>query len=459
MSKIIKSGQCVEAHPRQLQPVDVDSFFIPIEEADQEELITETSLEDGEGEVQDGASADQPVTETNLESTEAEVSEEPGEQPNDSEETFGDETAVVINPADRMRLASNLLDFEDHKPKPKFNSRQENPSDDSMEARQETAANSEPETVNLDHIANVAANIESLFSGAKQQAGSITESSQYQTEMIESASKRAEEALEQAKKQADEIAFGAEHKAGSIVSQASHQAETMINLANDQSKLIIEGARLQAEKSVEKAKHQAEVILENAKKEAAGIVEDAQKQIAVMLEETNQQSITIKEQAHQDGLLAGRQDAVNVVRKELSDNLTQALLLINEIESERMQRLASSEPELLKLAVTIAEKIIGDEIKLDAIRQLQIVREALSRVTTANTVTIRIHSDDLPGVNENLALLQSSFSEPKPINVVEDCSIIKGSCFIETDHGNLDARIKSQLDRIMTELLKVGKIE
>jgi flagellar assembly protein FliH len=80
-------------------------------------------------------------------------------------------------------------------------------------------------------------------------------------------------------------------------------------------------------------------------------------------------------------------------------------------------------------------------------------------MTTANKITLRIHSDDLPVIRENLVLLQSAFNEPKPIEIKEDCGISKGSCFIETDHGNLDARIKSQLERIMTELLKVGQIE
>jgi flagellar assembly protein FliH len=451
LSKIFKSGQCVETHPRQLQPVDVDSFFIHIGKTDQEDLITETSStssgdldEETSAQEQEESSADQIAEETVLELTEEKVSTDQDEK----EETAADDVVVTINPADRKRLQSVLLDYDDQ-PKPKINVRQEKLPVDAIVAKQEAAPSSEPETVNLEHIANVAATIESLFSGAKQQAGTIAESAKQQAGTI----------TEVAKHRADEIAFGAEHKADSIIGQASNQAETIISEARNQSDLLIEGAGQQAEKTIEKAKHQAGVIFEDAKKEAAAIVEDVQKQTGTMLEEAKQQSIAIKEQAHQDGLITGRQEAVKLIRQELTDNLTQALSLINEIESERMQRLTSSEPELIKLAVTIAEKIIGEELSIDALRQLQIVREALSRVATANTITIRIHSDDLQSVNEHLTMLQSSFSEPKPIKVVEDCSIAKGSCFIETDNGNLDARIKSQLDRIMTELLKVGRIE
>jgi flagellar assembly protein FliH len=446
-----------------LPPVDVDSFFIEYEriEQDYKNSITKTTVNESETEAvsdqDDGkTSDDHSAEETTLESTEEEDN-------NDREESeiAADEVAVAINAADRKRLESVLLEFEDKpKPKPKFNVQPEKPRVEPMELEQTLANHFDPEVINLDHLAEVAANIESLFSGAKEQAGAIADEAQLHAgSIIDGASKRAGEALEQAKQRANEITFGAEHKAGSIMGQASQQSDTIISLAKDQANLIIEGAQQKAEKSIEKTKHQAGVIVENANKEAARIIEDTQKQIVTLLAEANEQSKTIKEQAHQDGLAAGRSDAITVVRKELSDNLTQALTLINEIETERMQRLTSSEPELIKLAVSIAEKIIGEEIELDPVRQLRIIGEALARVTTANMLTIRIHSDDLQVVQDNLALLQSSFSEPKPIKVEEDCNITKGSCFIETDQGNLDARIKSQLDRIMAELLKVGRIE
>jgi flagellar assembly protein FliH len=316
------------------------------------------------------------------------------------------------------------------------------------------------ETVNLDHLADVAATIESLFSGAKEQAGAVAEEAQFHAEeIVNGANQQAKKAMDDAKQHAAKITFGAENKANSIMGEASNQANVIISKAKDQADLIIEGTRQKAEKSLEKTKQQAETILENANKEASQIIEKANTVTANMIEEAKTQGVAIKEQAHQEGLAEGRQDALNVVRQELTENLTKALAMINEIESERMQRISSSEPELLKLAVTIAEKIIGEELKTDALCQLQIVREALTRTTTANKIIIRIHSDDLQIVHDNLTLLQSSFSEPKPIEVKEDCSITRGSCFVETDHGNLDVRIKSQLEQIMNELFKAGRLE
>lgn len=481
MSKIIKSGQCVETRPLQLPPVDVDSFFIENEITWPENVATEAAIDNSETEgfskqVEEQTGSDEnavpagenetaavgagpnleeaPAGQDNFQTTDTDV--------NDADDSGDEDIVVTINQADRKRLESVLLDFE-NKPEPKFDASREKPLVQKAAAGL-APSEAESEAINLDHLADVAASIESLFSGVKEQAGTVAkdavlhEAEREAGTIINGASQRAARAMEEAEQHAAKITFSAEHKASSIRDAANEQADIVIAKAKDQAALIIEGTRQKVEKSLEKTKQQAETILAEANNEAARIIEEANKQTAVILEEASQQGISIREQAYQEGLAAGRQDAIHVVRQELSDNFANALALVNEIESERMQRISSSEPELIKLAVSIAEKIIGEEIELDALRQLQIVREALSRVTTANMIRIRIHSDDLQLVRENLTLLQSSFSEPKPIEVKEDSSISRGSCFVETDRGNLDARVKSQLERILTELLKVGNL-
>ncbi|HBE80259.1 MAG TPA: hypothetical protein DDW65_21135 [Firmicutes bacterium] len=472
MSKIIKSEQWVETHPRQLPSVDVDAFFIqdsaakskspwmtlpknPLSAEDAPELTeAATSGEQpGSGEQVVPESAASKLSDELQKEAESPPSESISEEPDDDEEVN-----ITINPVEHRRLASVLLDY-DEQPNPKLQPKQDKPWAIPAASKTTAVKNWGPSDVNLDHIADVAATLESLFSGAKQQAPTAEDTRPHAEDIINGAGKRAADTLEEAKQRANQLTFGAESKVGSILGEANQQAGSILNTAKSQAELVVTGARQQSEELLEKSKQEAETIIATANQEATKMIDDARTQTAAMIEEANQQSVTIKEQAHQQGLADGRQDAVSLVKKELSENLTQALGLINEIETERRQRLNSSEPELLKLAVAIAEKIIGEELKLDPMRQLTIIREALARVTTASVITIRIHPDDLSVVRGNLVLLQSSLSEPKPIKIEEDGCIPIGSCFIETDQGNLDARTKSQLDRVMTELLKVGTIE
>ncbi len=478
MSKIIKSEQCVETHPRQLPPLDVDSFFI-IEEEERRALFEENiSGEQGtlKSSDQDETTDDKNTTlPTGDEAKPADESKTENEAPslsagdqkkNFADDNSDDEIVVNINQNDRKRLATALMDYQENlEQKPKSPMRNE------KKWIPQPAVKSESNTtkpangaVNLDHIADVAATLEALLSGGKTETTSsekavITpEKNELKKEpSVKSPYQRTNRDFIEEEQPIDKMLHNGKQKA--IIEETEDKADRIIHNAKDQADLILEGARQTAEKSIEKSKLQAEQAIADANQEAVKVLEETNKKIADMLEEANQQTAAIKDEAYQEGLIAGREAALVAAKQELVDNFDQALRLIGEIESERVERISSSEPELLKLAVKIAEKIIGEEVQLDPNRKVQIVREALSKASTADSLILRIHSDDLKLIRDNLVVLQSAFTSPKPVEIREDLSIPAGSCFIETDRGNLDARIQSQLEQIMNELLKVGKIQ
>ncbi len=471
MSKIIKSEQCIETHPRQLPPLDVDSFFI-IEEEERRALFEENTADkqatsklltqdatpgDENGEPQtddDGKPVDEVITEIDTlasPAAEEEISSE--DHPND------DEMVISMSQNDQQRLAGALLDYQENmEQKATSPMRSEKKWLPPSAARQESNNNTHAiGDVNLDHIADVAATLESLLSGGKTEVIPSEKNEVKKEPPVRSPYQRLNKDFADEEQPIDKMLHNVKQKA--IIEEADHKADTIIHNAKDQAELILEGARQTAEKSLERTKQQAENIITDANQEAVKILEETNQKTAAMLEEANRQTGAIKDGAYQEGLTAGREAALAAAKQELIDDFNRALTLIGEIESERVQRIGSSESELLKLSVKIAEKIIGEEIRLDPSRQVQIVREALSKASTADSILLRIHPDDLQLIRENLPLLQSAFNSPKPLEIKDDFSIPMGSCFIETDRGNLDARIQSQLEQIINELLKVGKIQ
>ncbi len=476
MSKIIKSEQCVETHPRQLPPLDVDSFFI-IEEEERRALFEENISEEqgalkssDQDETTDDKNATLPTGDEARPADESKT-EVPSLSAGDEKKIFedddnDDEIVVNINQNDRNRLAMALMDYQENlEQKAKLPMRSEKKWIPQSAVKSENNTNKPAiGAVNLDHIADVAATLEALLSVGKteatpsEKAPTTPEKNELKKEpSVRSLYQRANKDFIDEEQPIDKMLHNVKQKA--IIEEAEHQADTIIHNTKDQADLILEGARQTAEKSIEKSKLQAEQAIADANQEAAKVLEETNQKIADMLEEANNQTAAIKDEAYQEGLTAGREAALVAAKQELVDNFDQALRLIGEIESERVERIGSSEPELLKLAVKIAEKIIGEEIQLDPNRKVQIVREALSKASTADSIILRIHPDDLQLIRDNLAVLQSAFTSPKPVEIREDLSIPVGSCFIETDRGNLDARVQSQLEQIMNELLKVGKIQ
>ena len=225
------------------------------------------------------------------------------------------------------------------------------------------------------------------------------------------------------------------------LSRVAERADALIAQASEQAAQIQEQATCEAQLKIDAARQEAERILQNAHNEGQQIIKTA-----------DDEGVQLREQARNEGFACGQAEA----RQAWEGKLTEAIQLLANIEKERVERISGSEPELLKLAGAIAEKIIGAELQLEPNQQLELVKNALSRVVNASTITVRVHPDDLQYLGDHLPELRVVFNGPTPLQLAADEAIPSGGCFIETERGSVDARIKVQLEQIVIELLKTG---
>lgn len=287
-----------------------------------------------------------------------------------------------------------------------------------------------------------AENTEAKESEAIEQSAAIPEVDWFKIKL------EAEKLIDQSKQEADVLTKLAREKAEDITGAAEKEASWIIEKARKEADQIKEKARLDADEIIEKARQDADETINKAKQEAEAIIRQAQ-----------QEAENLKSEAQKEGSATGYQEGLAKAKQEIEGNLANSIKILAQAEEERVRRIASSEAELLKLVTGIAEKIIGSELKSAPEQLISIVKEALSRVATASSITVKINPDSLRLLQENLPSLQEVFSEPKAITIQGDQTILPGDCFIETEHGKVDARIKSQLERIMNEILKVGRID
>ncbi|MBV8478132.1 MAG: type III secretion system stator protein SctL [Acidobacteriaceae bacterium] len=110
--------------------------------------------------------------------------------------------------------------------------------------------------------------------------------------------------------------------------------------------------------------------------------------------------------------------------------------------------LAGNETALLKIAVRIAEKLIGEELRTAPDTIAGIVREALRSVRRAKSLVIQVHPTDTASLNECLSTLRSSAGPAREIEIVPNASLSRGDCIVESDIGVIDARLETQLKNI-----------
>jgi len=124
-----------------------------------------------------------------------------------------------------------------------------------------------------------------------------------------------------------------------------------------------------------------------------------------------------------------------------------------EAREVRAQALAGVERDLLRLAVKIAEKIIGSEIKQDGTAIVDIVATALRQARRNEMITIRVNPADLPLIEKQRQKLDRADRE-KYVDLVPDPRVTSGGCVIESESGAIDAQLETQFRVLERALLK-----
>lgn len=181
-------------------------------------------------------------------------------------------------------------------------------------------------------------------------------------------------------------------------------------------------------RAVHEASLEAGEILAGARSEAAAIVAGAEREREAIADES-------RTRGYNEGL--GR----------WNETLTEAW-------RARDSYLAGNEAQLVRLAVTVARKIVGDLSQADPEAILHTAREAIRAVRGERKIRLRVRPVDEEMVRRRMAELEAAGPESCAITVAADESIILGGCIVETGLGTIDARLEAQLESLEHILLR-----
>ncbi|MFK7985297.1 MAG: FliH/SctL family protein [Sandaracinaceae bacterium] len=112
-----------------------------------------------------------------------------------------------------------------------------------------------------------------------------------------------------------------------------------------------------------------------------------------------------------------------------------------ELEARYQEERTALRAEITTLSIAVAEKILASEASTRPELIATWVDEALSRVSRATAVTVRVHPDDVG----RLAL-------GEPNRAVPDASLAPGDCVVESELGVIDGRLQVKLDALREAL-------
>lgn len=181
--------------------------------------------------------------------------------------------------------------------------------------------------------------------------------------------------------------------------------------------------------------------LDLATTEARGIIAAANVEATEILEQA-------RERGYQDGLEAATQ--------QYAEGIDQLGNVIVGVQEEREAFFAGVEPQLVKLSVEIAEKILRHELETKPETVLEIVRLALLQIPARHSIALHISPEDAQLIKQR----RDEISDPggiRGIEIIEDRRVPRGGCIVESPSGNLDARIGSQLAEVTRVLMEATR--
>ena len=149
-----------------------------------------------------------------------------------------------------------------------------------------------------------------------------------------------------------------------------------------------------------------------------------------------------REEGLQEGLKAGEETAAIRI-EEMTGRYAAAL---TEVAAFKDTLRAQVEEEVVRLALAVAKKIVHREIHIDPTIIHTLVRVALERVSGKSAVIVRLNPVDYKYMTDSHKDMAQA--EGREIRFESDNSLTQGDCVIQTEAGDIDARIEEEFNEV-----------
>lgn len=161
----------------------------------------------------------------------------------------------------------------------------------------------------------------------------------------------------------------------------------------------------------------------------------------------------IQQKAYHEGFAQGEVAGVKLAEQKTEAAINSIATLVEGIPRERELFVERHGPDLIRIAISIAIRILHHEIEADSEAVLRVAKAALNDVAGGQHVLLKVSPFDLEMLQRHLGEgdLQPDWLAGG-VRLEGDFEIGRGGCMIVTDSGEIDATIEGQI-RVLKTLL------
>lgn len=203
------------------------------------------------------------------------------------------------------------------------------------------------------------------------------------------------------------------------------------------------------EKILERANEEARTILETAQKESIQILEEAR-------QKAEQEKVRILAEAHKQGFEEGKRKA----EEELASMQQELQRQEKQFEADYLQKVDELEPMFVDTITGIYEHIF--QVELSSYREIlvHLITSTIRNVEGARDFIVHVSGEDYPFVSmQKKQIMTGVPSAGATVEIVEDLTMGKNECLIETEGGLFDCGLGTQMEELNRKLrlLSYGK--
>lgn len=243
-----------------------------------------------------------------------------------------------------------------------------------------------------------------------------------------------------------------------VESEADH-AESELDIARKEANVFrAQSVRMEKENAELLSRIQA---LEAEIAKLGAQVDSERRQMTAELESESRKLFErARSEGRAEGQKTGREEGLVQAKKEISAEYAQRFsALVSRLESVHETLVAQTDslirllaPKVIRLWQNLLKRMLHKEVALDQETILRVFAGVLQRVSNKERIVVYLAPEDVDLLRDRQGEYADILRGTKHLEFIADTSVDQGSCIVETNLGVYDARWRTQLEQIDSEI-------
>ncbi len=194
-------------------------------------------------------------------------------------------------------------------------------------------------------------------------------------------------------------------------------------------------------------------LLEQAQTESTEMIENAKNQADTIVREAIEQAENTKKNVLEEARMLGYREGINRANKEIDQMKEELAQKEKQMQEEYQMQMKTMESDLVEVITGIYEHVFHVELSSQREILVHLIEAAMRKSDSSRSFIIHVSKEDYPFVSMQKKQLTASIAGVNSnLEIIEDMTLAKMQCLIETDGGIFDCGLGTQLGELNKKL-------